>query len=171
MVGLSEGLVWSEERPVTVALAGELRRDVSLVSLGQLKLSIDTQDRVLLLHSEYGWARAHGGRGPLRSCLGPGWGVALPWAAAPCLILMQCPAMPTNKSGHSLGALAAEPAVCLESTQRASALGAWSCPWEAGCCPWTPWSWATEEPSVLLPSFPHPFSFSLFFSFLHFSSH
>lgn len=28
---------------------------ISLVSPGQLKLSIDAQDRGLLLHSEYGW--------------------------------------------------------------------------------------------------------------------
>lgn len=38
--------------------------------LGQLKLSIDAQDQVLLLHSEYDYVQAHQGRtGVVPSCL------------------------------------------------------------------------------------------------------
>lgn len=33
-----------------------------IVPIGQLKLSIDAQDRVLLLHSEYGYVQVHQGR-------------------------------------------------------------------------------------------------------------
>lgn len=38
-----------------------------LLFLGQLKLSIDAQDRVLLLHSEYGYVQVHPGRGGMVS--------------------------------------------------------------------------------------------------------
>lgn len=60
----------SRGAPLTPLLKEPRERCFFSCFLGQLKLSIDAQDRVLLLHSEYDYVQTHQGRrGVVPSCL------------------------------------------------------------------------------------------------------